>query len=249
MQVKEDIARLARGTTTVASMSVASRNDCSLAASVSSHGAGVPMSNRIQPCPSSEDASLPTPPQEREGKQAKARGGVGVGVSPKSGKWAVRSSRGAAGAEQLGQGGRTDWCRDSLGQFVVENGLGRMVRANGGSEQGARKGLAETRREEARRKQRDGIAGSSRTSGFAEGEGDLFSKVQELMDRWAMSKFTKVLSPKIEVLYVPLIARNQASSRDHSTVVASTRRTCQGRPQGGPAERGGAGKNDPTTQF
>ena len=115
--------------------------------------------------------------------------------------------------------------------------------------EGARKGLAETRREEARRKQRDGIAGSSRTPGFAEREGDLFSKVQELMDRWAMSKFTKVLSPKIAVLYVPLTARNQASSRGHSTVVASTRRTCQGRPQGGPAERGGAGKNDPTTQF
>ena len=140
MQVKEDIARLARGTTTVASMSVASRNDCSLAASVSSHGAGVPMSNRIQPCPSSVDASLPTPPQEREGKQAKARGGVGVGVSPKSGKWAVRSSRGAAGAEELGQGGRTDWCRDSLGRFVVEDGLGRMVRASGGSEQVCRGG-------------------------------------------------------------------------------------------------------------
>ena len=63
-----------------------------------------------------------------------------MGVSPKSGKWAVRSSRGAAGAEELGQGGRTDWCRDSLGRFVVEDGLGRMVRASGGSEQVCRGG-------------------------------------------------------------------------------------------------------------
>ena len=63
-----------------------------------------------------------------------------MGVSPKSGKWAVRSSRGAAGAEQLGQGGRTDWCRDSLGRFVVEDGLGRLVRASGGSEQVCRGG-------------------------------------------------------------------------------------------------------------
>ena len=143
LQVKEDIARLARGSTTVASMhsmSVASRNDCSLDASVSSQGAGGPMSNHIQPCPSSVDPSLPTPPQERQGEQAKARGGVGVGASPRSGRWAVRSSRGAAGAEELGQGRRTDWCRDLLGRFVVEDGLGRMVRANGGSEQGCRGG-------------------------------------------------------------------------------------------------------------
>ena len=37
---------------------------------------------------------------------------------------------------------------------------------------GARKGLAEARRQETRRKQVDGMAGSARTSGFAEGEGD-----------------------------------------------------------------------------
>ena len=43
-------------------------------------------------------------------------------------------------AYELGQGGRTDWCRDSLGRFVVEDGLGRMVRANGGSEQVCRGG-------------------------------------------------------------------------------------------------------------
>ena len=61
-------------------------------------------------------------------------------MSPKSGKWAVRSSRGAGGAEELGQGGRTDWCRDSLGRFVVEDGLGRMVRASAGSEQVCRGG-------------------------------------------------------------------------------------------------------------